>query len=70
MGVALSNGTQENPSIIEQAGKPILDGAISHISPILQSFDRPSSPIKNPQRWRFFDDYLRSSDRLKHPVPA
>ena len=25
MGVALSNGTQENPSIMEQAGKPILD---------------------------------------------
>jgi len=31
MGVAQSNGTQENPSIMEQAGKPILDGTISHI---------------------------------------
>jgi hypothetical protein len=32
MGVALSNGTQENLSIMEQAGKPVLDnGAISPI---------------------------------------
>ncbi len=32
MGVAQSNGTQQNPSIMEQAGKPILDnGTISHI---------------------------------------
>ena len=32
MGVALSNGTQENLSIMEQAGKPVLDnGTISHI---------------------------------------
>ena len=31
MGVALSNGTQENPSIMEQAGKSVLDGTISHI---------------------------------------
>jgi hypothetical protein len=32
MGVAQSNGTQENPSIMEQAGKPVLDnGAISQI---------------------------------------
>jgi hypothetical protein len=32
MGVAQSNGTQENPSIIEQAGKPVLDnGTIFHI---------------------------------------
>jgi hypothetical protein len=31
MGVAHSNGTQENPSIMEQAGKPVLDGTISPI---------------------------------------
>jgi hypothetical protein len=32
MGVAQSNGTQENLSIMEQAGKPVLDnGTISHI---------------------------------------
>jgi hypothetical protein len=31
MGVAQSNGTQENPSIMEQAGKLVLDGARSHI---------------------------------------
>jgi hypothetical protein len=32
MGVALSNGTQENLSIMEQAGKPVLDnGTRSHI---------------------------------------
>ena len=32
MGVAHSNGTQENPSIMEQAGKLILDnGTKSHI---------------------------------------
>jgi len=32
MGVAHSNGTQENLSIMEQAGKPVLDnGTISHI---------------------------------------
>jgi hypothetical protein len=32
MGVAQSNGTQENPSIMEQAGKPVLDnGAMSQI---------------------------------------
>jgi hypothetical protein len=32
MGVAHSNGTQENPSIMEQAGKPIFDnGTRYHI---------------------------------------
>jgi hypothetical protein len=31
MGVAHSNGTQENSSIMEQAGKPVLDITISHI---------------------------------------
>jgi len=32
MGVAHNNGTQENPSIMEQAGKPVLDnGTRSHI---------------------------------------
>jgi hypothetical protein len=31
MGVAQSNGTPENPSIMEQAGKPVFDGARYHI---------------------------------------
>jgi hypothetical protein len=31
MGVAQSNGTQENLSIMEQAGKPVLDGTRYHI---------------------------------------
>ena len=50
MGVALSNGTQENSSIMEQAGKPVLDnGTISHIVSGLHHNNKIESTLNTQQ---------------------